>query len=129
MIEPLNDEKEITLSLLDTDFNFSTTLANDVNGIGRFYLHTTSQSLSSDDFLNNNNISIYTSSRENLRIVGVQSGTANVSLYNILATEVLRSSFEGTGMNNIQLPSLAQGVYIVRLSTDKGTINKKVIIQ
>ena len=97
--------------------------------MGLVVFTSTSQSLSSDDFLNNNNISIYTSSRENLRIVGVQSGTANVSLYNILATEVLRSSFEGTGMNNIQLPSLAQGVYIVRLSTDKGTINKKVIIQ
>ena len=125
----LEDQQDNSFTLLDADSNFSTTLANDVNGIGRFYLHTTSQSLSSDDFLNNNNISIYTSSRENLRIVGVQSGTANVSLYNILATEVLRSSFEGTGMNDVQLPSLAQGVYIVRLSTDKGTINKKVIIQ
>ena len=101
----------------------------DLNGIGRFYLHTTSETLSSDDLINNNNISIYSSSRENLRIVGVQNGIANVQLYTILGKEVLRSSFEGTGMNDIQLPSLAEGVYIVHLSTTNGTINKKVIIQ
>ena len=125
----LEDQEDNSFTLLDADSNFSTTLANDVNGIGRFYLHTTSQSLNSDDFLNNNNISIYTSSRENLRIVGIQSGTANVRLYNILATEVLKSTFEGAAINDIQLPNLAKGLYIVRLSTDKGTMNKKVIIQ
>mgnify|MGYP001198042089 CR=1 FL=1 len=125
----LEDKEDNSFTLLDTDSNFTTTFTSDVNGIGRFYLHTTSETLSSDNLLNNNNISIYPSSRENLRIVGVQNGTANIHIYNILGKEVLRSSFEGTGMNDIQLPNLSEGVYIVNLLTDKGTINKKVIIQ
>jgi hypothetical protein len=126
----LEDQDNNTFTLLNSVSNFTTTLENDLNGIGRFYLHTTSESLSTpDDVLNNNNISIYISSKENLRIVGIQNGTANVNIYNILAKEVLSISFEGTGVNDINLPSLAEGIYVVRLSTDKEIINKKVIIQ
>jgi hypothetical protein len=126
----LEDQDNNSFTLLDSDSNFTTTLENDLNGIGRFYLHTTSESLStSDDVLNNNNISIYISSKENLRIVGVQNGTANVDIYNILAKEVFSTSFEGTGVNDINLPILAEGIYVVRLSTDKEIMNKKVIIQ
>jgi len=32
-------------------------------------------------------------------------------------------------MNDIQLPNLTEGIYIINLTTDNGTINKKVIIQ
>ena len=125
----LEDKEDDSFTLLDGSANFTTTLASDLNGIGRFYLHTTAGSLGADDLSMNNNISIYTSSRENLRIVGVQNGTATVQLYNILGKEVFRTTFEGTGMNDIQLPSLPQGMYIVNLGTVNGTINKKIIIQ
>ena len=125
----LEDKEDDSFTLLDGDANFTTTLASDLNGIGRFYLHTTTGSLSADDLLISNNISIYNSSRENLRIVGVQNGTAKVQLYNILGKEVFRNTFEGAGVNDIQLPSLAEGLYIVNLSTTKGKTNKKIIIQ
>ena len=126
----LEDQDNNSFTLLNSDSNFTTTLESDLNGIGRFYLHTTSESLStSDDVLNNNNISIYISSKENLRIVGVQNETANVDIYNILAKKVLSTSFEGNGVNDINLPILAEGIYVIRLSTDKEIINKKVIIQ
>ena len=125
----LEDKENNSFTLLDSDSDFSTTLDSDLNGIGRFYLHTTSGVLSSDDLLINKNISIYSNSRENLRIVGVQNGTANIHIYNILGKEVFRSVFEGSGMNDIQLPNLTEGIYIINLTTDNGTINKKVIIQ
>ena len=125
----LEDKEDDSFTLLDGDANFTTTLANDLNGIGRFYLHTTTGSLGADDLLMNNNISIYNSSRENLRIVGVQNGTAKVQLYNILGKEVFSTAFEGAGVNDIQLPSLAEGLYIVNLSTANGKTNKKIIIQ
>ena len=124
----LEDKENNSFTLLDSDSDFSTTLDSDLNGIGRFYLHTTSGVLSSDDLLINKNISIYSNSRENLRIVGVQNGTANIHIYNILGKEVFRSVFEGAGMNDIQLPNIKEGIYIINLTTDKGTINKKVII-
>ena len=125
----LEDKEDDSFTLLDGDANFTTTLANDLNGIGRFYLHTTTGSLSADDLSMNNNISIYNSSRENLRIVGVQNGTAKVQLYNILGKEVFSNTFEGAGVNDIQLPSLSEGLYIVNLSTANGKTNKKIIIQ
>ena len=125
----LEDKENNSFSLLDAQSNFMTTLDSDLNGIGRFYLHTTSELLSSDDVLNNNNISMYIPSRQNLRVVGVQNGTANIHIYNILGKEVFNGNFEGAGMNDIQLPNIKDGIYIINLTTDKGTINKKVIIQ
>ena len=124
----LEDKDDNSFTLLDSDSNFTTTLASDLNGIGRFYLHTTTGTLGAEN-LEIDNLSIYISSRENLRIVGVQNGTARVQLYNILGKEVLRSTFEGTRVNDIQLPSLAEGIYIVHLSTANGTTNKKIIIE
>ena len=114
----LEDKVNNSFTLLDANSNFMTSLDSDLNGIGRFYLHTTSEVLSSDDFLNNN-ISIYISTKENLRIVGIHNGTAEVQLYNILGKEVFSAAFEGTGMNDIQLPNIKEGIYIINLTTDK----------
>ena len=66
-------------------------------------------------------------SEENLRIVGVQSGKATVVLYDILGKQILSTSFEGTGVNDILLPKhISEGVYIVRMKTVSGIINKKI---
>ena len=102
----LEDKQDNSFTLLDADANFSTTLENSLSGIGRFYLHTTSTSLSVNDLTTSNNLSIYNTNRENLRIAGVQNGTATIQLYNILGKEVLRTSFEGKGVNDITLPNL-----------------------
>jgi hypothetical protein len=125
----LEDKQDNSFKLLEADANFSTTLENSLSGIGRFYLHTTSTSLSVNDLITSNNLSIYNTNRENLRIAGVQNGTATIQLYNILGKEVLRTSFEGNGVNDITLPNLANGVYIIKLAIENGIINKKIIIQ
>ena len=125
----LEDKQDNSFTLLDTDANFSTTLENNLSGIGRFYLHTTSGVLSADDIGINNNISIYTSSNDNLRIVGVQNGTANLQMFNILGKKVLKTSFEGNGVNDINLNNIPVGIYIVKLTSENGTLNRKIIIQ
>ncbi len=125
----IEDKQDNSFTLLDADTNFSFTPENNLDGIGRFYIHTNTNSLSADDFGFNNTLSIYTSSRKNLRIVGVQNGTANIQLYNILGKEVLKGSFEGNGVNNIALAKLNSGVYIVKIATETGITNKKIIIQ
>ena len=99
----LEDKQDNSFTLLEADSNFSFTPENNLDGIGRFYLHTTSGVLSANDFATNTNISIYTSSKDNLRIAGVQKGTATVRLYNILGKEVLNTSFVGSGVNDINL--------------------------
>ena len=125
----LEDKQDNSFTLLDTDANFSTTLENSLSGIGRFYLHTTSGVLSADDLALDNNISIYKSSIDNLRIVGVQNGTAKLQMFNILGKTVLKTSFEGNGVNDINLNNIPVGIYIVKLTTENGTINRKIIIQ
>ena len=125
----IEDKQDNSFTLLEADSNFSFTPENNLDGIGRFYIHTTTNSLSADDFGFNNTLSIYTSSRENLRVVGVKNGTANIQLYNILGKEVLRDSFEGNGVNDIALPKLNSGVYIVKIVSETGITNKKIIIQ
>lgn len=124
----LEDKEDNSFTLLDGDANYTTTLESNLNGIGRFYLHTTTGSLSADDLSMNNNISIYNSSKENLRIVGVQNGTAKVQLYNILGKEVFSNTFEGAGVNDIQLPKLAEGLYIIQLLIESEKINKKILL-
>ena len=125
----LEDKQDNSFTLLEADANFSFTPENNLSGIGRFYLHTTSGVLSADDFDINKNISIYTSSNDNLRIVGVQNGTATVRLYNILGKEMLKTSFEGSGVNDIKVNAIPVGIYIVKLTTENGTLNRKIIIQ
>jgi hypothetical protein len=125
----LEDKNNNSFTLLDDASTYTTTLSKDLNGIGRFYMHTTSGVLSTDDLISNNNFSIYTSSIDNLRILGVHTGVANVCMYDILGKEVLRNSFEGNSVNDIALPNLKKGVYIVQLSTETGIINKKISLQ
>mgnify|MGYP000716280015 FL=1 len=125
----IEDKLENTFTRLDETSNFSTTLSTNSNSTGRFYLHTTSASLSTGNVLDNNPVSIFTTTRDNLRIVGVQSGTANVQMFNILGKQVFNTSFEGSGSNNINLPVLGSGVYIVQVKNESGTVNKKVVIE
>jgi len=124
----LEDKDDDSFTLLNNSSDFITTLSSNLNGIGRFYIHTTPKVLSVDE-ANLDNISIYTSNTNNLRIVGVQNGTAQVSIYNILGKQVMNTSFEGDGLNDITLPNLRTGVYIIQLETETGKLNKKVIIE
>ena len=126
----LEDREENTFIRLDAlNASYKLTTESAINGVGRFYLYTTSSALSTDDIALNNNMSIYTSSKENLRVVGVQNGTATIQLHTILGKEVLRRSFKGNGVNDIALPILTNGTYIVKLVTKTGITNKKIIIQ
>jgi hypothetical protein len=96
---------------------------------GRFFLHTTPpETLSLDsEFLNS--ISIYKTNDSNLRIEGLKEGKAVVRLYNLLGKEIMTNSFMVVnGVENITLPNLAKGVYVVQLETENGSLNKKIIL-
>jgi hypothetical protein len=53
---------------------------------------------------------------------------ANIYLYNTIGKQVLEASFMGSGVNDIELPELSQGVYILKLETRNKTITKKIIL-
>ena len=124
----LQDTSDNSFTLLENDSKFTTTLTSDLNGSGRFYLYTALDTLGIDSATLNDMIGIYTPTPEQLRIVGVQSGAASVVLYNTLGKQVLKTAFQGQGANNIALPTLASGVYVIKLTTESGIINRKIIL-
>ncbi len=127
----IEDKEMNTIVLLDENSTYTTMISTDYNGIGRFYLHTSSTTLDlNEPPININNISVYTSSRENLRIVGLQNGQATLRIFNILGKKILDTRFKGNGVNDIKLPqSITSGVYIVQLITSTGKLNKKISVE
>jgi hypothetical protein len=124
----LEDKQTDTFTRLDeANSNYTITLTDNLDGIGRFYLHTTSSVLSTKN-VKQDHISIYKTNNFTLRIVGLSKGTANIKLYNILGKEMMRAAFTSQAVKEIYLPKLAAGIYIVQLKTAAGTTNKKIIL-
>lgn len=120
--------KNVFTNLDEGDYNITLTEAAD--GVGRFYLHTSSKSaLSVDDNLALNSISIFKTNASTLRIAGLQQGNATIKLYNILGKQVLNSAFFTSGVKDVALPKLATGVYVVQLQTVTGKLSKKIILE
>lgn len=124
------EDKETSsfVDLSESSASYQTTLSATTNGIGRFYLHTTTNTLSTGDDPEFSNISIYTSESV-LRIHGIEFGeNARIDVHNILGQHMLTNSFQGELSNDISLHHLKKGIYIVSLKTEKGTLNKKIIL-
>ncbi|MDX8553185.1 T9SS type A sorting domain-containing protein [Tenacibaculum sp. 1B UA] len=108
---------------------YTITLANDTNGIGQFYLHTSSKKLETPPINPSlDNISIYSSSNNEVTIVGLQT-KANVTVYSILGKEILNKNITSNGVSKISLSEVSSGVYIVKLNSDLGEITKKIILK
>ena len=123
----LEDKNDDSFTLLDSTSVFTTTPDEDLNGIGRFYIHTTATALS-DNQVSLTNVSMYVVD-SNLTITGVHTANASVRVYDLVGKEVVNTSFEGTGLNKIELPVLTTGVYVVQLETQTEAVNKKIIIK
>ena len=126
----LEDRQNNTFTRLDeANANYKVTLANSLNGIGRFYLYTTQSALSVSDNTLLTSTSIYKLNNATLRIAGVSQGKASVKLFNILGEQIMNVSFEANGVKDISLPKLATGIYVVQLQTEKGQLNKKIVLE
>ena len=125
----LEDRNTNTFTRLDeANSEFKITLTEDLNGIGRFYLHTRSSALNIDN-VGLENISMYSVDNSTLRIVGLSQGKSNIKMFNILGKQVFKTSFKSTGVSEINLPQLSTGVYIVQLENENGKLNKKVVLE
>ena len=128
----IEDKVENTFTLLDTaQANYTATVTSAVNGFGRFYLHTTSSVLSVDtNIAALNSIHIYKSNTRTLTITGLANQEKNnVKVYTILGKQVFNKSIAAQQKAEVQLPmSLSTGVYLIKLQTANGSVNKKVIL-
>ena len=121
-------EDRVTNSFTRIDNNtYNVSLSSTLDGVGRFYMHTISSSLGNDN-LTFSGVKIFSLDNRTLRVLGVEQ-QAKLKLYSILGAEVLKTNFIGTGANNLALPYLKTGIYILELDTNKGVLNKKIIIE
>ncbi len=126
----LEDRVNKTFTRLDEEnSSLKVTLNESLNGTGRFYLHTKTSSVLSLDSDLLNSVSVFRTNNNNLKITGLSQGKASVSLYNLLGKQVMTVSFDSANVNNIALPNLSTGVYIVKLQAEQGTLNKKIILE
>ena len=115
-------------NLSEANSVYKVNLTDNINGIGRFYIHTKQSSLSVPVSLLED-ISVYKLNKSTLRISGLNQGNTNIKLFNILGKQVINSTFNSKGIQNISLPKLRAGVYIIQLITAEGKINKKIILE
>ncbi len=107
---------------------YKTTLTSDSNSSGQFYIHTTSEKLSTGDIAQNiSDISIYKSAKQEITITGLQDD-AKVTLYSLLGKKAFTTDISSNGKSLITIPSLAKGIYIVKLTSKLGETTKKIAL-
>jgi hypothetical protein len=110
-----------------SETTYKATITEEAQTVGRFYIHTTGASLSTEN-LNTNNISIYKSSFNEITINGLTT-EATFKMFSVTGKEVMQTKISLNGSAKVTLPSLAKGVYIVQLTTEAGKVNKKIILE
>jgi hypothetical protein len=125
----LEDRFTNTFTHLDeTNSEYKVTLTESLNGVGRFYLHTARNVLSTENVLLNS-IHLYKTDAATLKITGLPQGKTGFYLYNILGKEMMTVLFQSNGNEEISLSKLASGIYFVKIQTEKGAITKKIILE
>jgi hypothetical protein len=126
----LEDKVTNAMTRLDqANATYKVTLNDALNGIGRFYVHTKASGVLSTTDVTLQNVSVYTTDKTILRVVGLSQGKASVKLYNMLGKQVFATSFNSVGVKDMNLPTLATGMYIVQLETAAGKLNKKIVLE
>ncbi len=125
----LEDRADNTFTRLDeANAMYKVTLTEALNGVGRFYVHTTQSALYIDNVALTG-VSIFKTNAATLRVTGLRQGKASISLFNILGKQVMSTSFEANDNTDISLPKLAKGIYFAQVQTATGELSKKIILE
>lgn len=73
-------------------------------------------------------VSIYKTNNSTLAINGLIQGKSNLKLFDMLGKQVLNAFFTLNGVQEISLPNLNTGIYLIRLETELGILSKKIIL-
>jgi hypothetical protein len=126
----LEDRQENVITRLDEEnAKYEVTLSESLNGVGRFFIHTSAKSALSVGTALLETVSVYQLDNATLRVAGLSQGKASVKLFNVLGKQMMQTSFEANTSRDIALPNLAKGIYIVQLETENGSLNKKIILE
>lgn len=126
----LEDKKTDTFVRLDevgSEYKFTLSAAlKGENEIGRFFLHTTESVLEVNNFAVSN-VLIYTSNKI-LNLSGLPEGEKQVIVYDVMGKIVLQENIK-ENKASISVKNLTENMYVALVKTEKGNINKKIIIK
>ena len=126
----LEDKELNTITRLDeVNSQYKITPSVNLNGVGRFYLHTSNQSVLN---IKENSLS-YVSFFNNDRVLNVSGLNEKVDLqiFDLLGKQIftLKNKYVNHSIQ-INIPSsINTGIYIVKLKTKNGTLDKKIILE
>ena len=127
----LEDTELETLTLLNEE-DFVMTPTSDLEGVGRFYIHMTADTLSNEE-VNTSLLNAYKKVDSNyITIEGLstQSTSTEVSLFNILGTKVMDATLDNnTNTQMISTNGLSTGIYVIKLESGQNQLTKKLIIK
>ena len=126
----LEDKVENNFTRIDKDnVSYTTTLLEDVSGIGRFYIHTTSEVLSVKSLISDSKIKIYKTDANLIKVTGLNDENTTFKLFSILGKEVLNRSLNNKKVQEVTLPKLNSGIYFVQIESESGKVRKKIILE
>ena len=127
----LEDVEEGTFTnLYEGDFVYTPT--SDLEGVGRFFIHMTADTMSSGE-VSTSMLNAYKeidASYITIEGLATQTNETNVSLYNILGRKVLSTTLNNNmGTQTISTVGLSAGIYVIELESGSDRLTKKLLIQ
>ena len=132
---------DINIYLEDTFLNTFTNLkeedfvltpTSDLSGAGRFYVHLTEDTMNTIDFSSNIMNAYKDANSDFITVEGLssQASVVNISLFNILGSKVLNTSFDNSlNQRVISTQGISQGIYVIELESSGSRITKKILIK
>ena len=128
----LEDTVENTFTLL-TNEGFELTAQTTLSGIGRFFIHYTTSTLSTNTESSTSLLTAYKGKGNTyISVEGLQqfSEPANLILYNVLGMKVLSRKIQNPSQKEmISTVGLKTGVYILKVQAENIVFTKKLVIE
>ena len=128
----LEDTVENTFTLL-TNGGFELLAQTPLSGVGRFFLHYTSSTLSTDTVSSNSLLTAYKGKgNAYISVEGLQqfSEPANLTLYNVLGMKVLSREIQNPSQKEmLSTVGMKTGVYILKVQAENIVFTKKLVIE
>ena len=128
----LEDTVENTFTLL-TNERFELLAQTTLSGVGRFFLHFTTNVLSTDTVSSTSLVTVYKGKGNTyITVEGLQqfSQPANLTLYNILGMKILSRKIQNPSQKEmLSTVGMSTGVYILKVQAENIVFTKKLVIE
>lgn len=122
----LEDKETNTYNEINNSKVYKVTLSKNTNGIGRFFIHTSSKSFNNSNEIKSINVYIknYT-----LFLANLPKGNTSLRMYDLLGKQVYSKQFTPKETQSILPNQLSSGVYIIRIASINGIFSEKILVK